>query len=142
MAYTLPTPASLKARYPVFTGVSDPIVQAAIDEAARRVDTTWTEGDYTNAITLLACHFLSLEGYPGTAGAGAGNAAYRSLRSGQLSITKFAAGEQNGDDGSLYGSTMYGRRWLELLSLNKAGIKAIAGPACVVSGYAKDYPIS
>lgn len=141
MAYTDPTPANLKARYPVFASVPDPIVQAAIDEAKRRVDTTWTEGDYTNAVMLLACHFLALEGYGGSGSGGGGNAAYRQIRSGQLTLTRYASGEANGDDGSLLGSTMYGRRWLELLSLNKPGIKVIAGDAHLVSGYAKDWPL-
>jgi hypothetical protein len=121
--------------------VSDSIVQSSINEAARNVDATWTEGDYTNAIILRACHILKLEGYPVVGGVVGGMSAYKSFRSGQLSLTKYAKGEQGGDDGSLLGSTMYGRRFLELLYVNKTGIAVIAGPTGEASGFAKDWPL-
>lgn len=141
MAYTDPTPATLKARYPAFDAVDDTIVQAAIDEAKRQVDQTWTEGDYTNAITLLACHILALEGYGGSgSGGGSGNTAWRQIRSGQLTLTRYARGEANGDDGSLLGSTIYGRRFMELRALNVTGIRVGLGENGAVSGYAKDWP--
>lgn len=135
MAYALPTPATLKARYPVFVGVADSIVQSAIDEAARSVDTSWTSGDYTNAITLLACHILTLDGYPGTGGVGGGTSAYRSVRSGQLTLERFAKGQVAGDDGSLLGSTPYGRRYLELLAVNRGGPIVAAGAVCPPYGW-------
>ena len=142
MAYTIPTAAELKALFPAFAAVDDAIVTDAIAAGTRRVDETWTEGDYTRAIMLYACHYMTLQGL-GTgegSGGGSGNAAYRQIRSGQLSLTRYARGEQNGDDGSLLGSTMYGRMFMELLGMNFVGIKTVAADVGPVSGYAKDWP--
>lgn len=140
MAYTIPTPTELKTLFPAFTAVDDAIVQDAIDAGARRVDTTWTEGDYARAIMLYACHYMAVQGLGTGNGGGGGNAAYRQIRSGQLSLTRYARGEANGDDGSVLGSTKYGRMWLELLQINKPGIIVVAGDNTPVSGYAKDWP--
>lgn len=130
MAYVIPTPAQLKTLFPAFSAVDDAIVQDAIDAGARRVDTTWTEGDYARAIMLYACHYMTISGQvAGAGGIGGGNAAYRQIRSGQLTLTKYAKGEQAGDDGSLLGSTSYGRLYLDLLQMNKGGPIVIAGPA-------------
>jgi hypothetical protein len=62
MAYTVPTAAEVKARFPAFAAVGDPVVDSAIAEAQRQVDATWTEGDYTLGIMLYAAHVLASEG--------------------------------------------------------------------------------
>lgn len=128
MAYVIPTPAQLKTLFPAFASVDDAIVQDAIDAGARNVDTSWTEGDYSRAIMLYACHYMTLQGLPTGAGVGATNGAYRQIRSGQLTLTKYAKGEQAGDDGTLMGSTSYGRLWLDLLGKNRPGVSVLAGP--------------
>lgn len=138
MAYVIPTPAQLKTLFPVFASVDDAIVQDAINAGSRSVDQTWTEGDYTRAIMLYACHYMALQGL-GTVGSS--NASYRMVRSGQLTLERYTKGQQAGDDGSLLGSTIYGRMFLELLGLNVTGIKVIAGPNAAVSGFAKDWPL-
>lgn len=142
MPYTAPTPAELKARYPVFATVDDVIVQAAIDEAGRMVDETWTEGDYTNAIMLAACHIMALEGHGTSAEAKAvatGAGAYETIRSGQLTLTRGAWASGQSADGNWWKSTSWGRRFWQLLRLNKAGPRVVsAGCGAAVSGYAKD----
>lgn len=131
MSYTVPTPAQLKTLFPAFAAVDDAIVQDAINAGTRRVDQTWTEGDYTRAIMLYACHYMTMQGI----GGGGSMSAYRTMRSGQLTLEKYTKGQQAGDDGSLLASTIYGRMFLELLGLNVAGVTVAAGPVCPPYGW-------
>lgn len=115
MPYTVPTAAALKVRYPGFADVADDTVEAAITDAARGVDSTWTEGDYQPAIMALAAHLMTLEGQ-GTS-TEAQLAGIRALRVGSLSLERTNSA---GDAGSL-GSTMFGQRYLALLRANRGG---------------------
>lgn len=61
MAYTIPTPANVKARFPEFVDVADETIQPFIDAAGIWVDTfMWTETDYYYAIVYLTAHYLAL----------------------------------------------------------------------------------
>lgn len=122
MAYVVPTPADLQKRFPVFAGVDNDVVQTAITEATRRVDVSWTEGDYNLALMLLAAHYLILDGQ-GTGQEsqaflnGAGE--FKSMSSGSLSLTRFDRPLEGYT--SPYDATSYGRRFRELLRMNKGG---------------------
>lgn len=146
MAYVIPTAAELKVRFPEFSAVDDTVVDARIEEAARMVDETWTEGDYALAIMLYACHIMALEGL-GTGPDSQANtgqmANFQTIRSGQLTLTRGSYSHGGGDTGDWYASTRYGSRFWRLLKLNKGGpTVAIAAAAIAgVSGYAKDGPL-
>lgn len=142
MPYTIPTAADLKTAFPEFAAVSDAVVNEALGEAERMVDTSWTEGDYTTAIMLYACHVMALNGY-GTGPDGLANsgqlAAFQTIRSGQLTLTRKASA--SGGEASWYSMTRYGQRFWRLLRLNKGGVRvAVPTGEGLPSGYAKDWP--
>ena len=139
------TPAILKQRKPQFAAVDDETVQAYVDLAARFVDASWPDPDYLNAWTAAACHLLTLDGL-GTDAASqsyaTGASEYQSIKSGELTLTRFKAA---GGDGSLWSwwqSTPCGRYYIMLLRLNRYGPVGVS-VACGgrTSPYAKDVPI-
>lgn len=121
MAWLAPTPADLKARFPAFAAVPDEVVQGALDEAALQVDETWvSEADFRLGRLLLAAHILTLDGHgtgPESEAAAAGAMGFKRMKSGQLELERFSSADAGGD-GSVLGSTSYGRRFLELLRRN------------------------
>ena len=62
MPYEYPTVAELKVAFPDFTSVAEPTVQAALDDAKKRVDTSWREADFKMAQMLYAGHLMTLAG--------------------------------------------------------------------------------
>ncbi|WP_343711904.1 DUF4054 domain-containing protein [Inquilinus sp.] len=128
MAWNPPTPADLKARFPAFAAVSDSVVQGALDEAALQVDETWvSEADFRLGRLLLAAHILTLDGL-GTGAeaeaAAAGAMGFKRMKSGRLELERFSAADAGGD-GSVLGSTSYGRRFLELLRRNFPAVAVV-----------------
>jgi hypothetical protein len=134
MAYTAPTADQLQALYPAFAGVADVTVTAYIVRANRSVDQTWTEGDYTDAIMLLACHLMTLSGL-GTGADAAVNASgagiFKSIRSGQLSVDR-GAGSGDGSAGAVpaeWAGSLYGQQYYWLLRKNRPGAAVTGGDA-------------
>lgn len=131
MAYTIPTPAVLKAQFPAFTAVADDTVQIWIDRAASEIDTSWLEADYTFAIELLACHYMvTLAGLGTGAQAKAVSAGMDSLgmiRSGNLTLQANAS-SQNASVPSPWGSTFYGRTYYSLLRRNRPAVAVAVAP--------------
>jgi hypothetical protein len=122
MAYTDPTAAELKVRFPRFADVADETIEVHLEEARRSVDTSWTEGDYAMGQMLRAAHTMTLEGLgTGTEAelAGQGISDFESVRSGSFSFTR-AKGSESAASGTI-GSTSYGRRWLALAQANRGG---------------------
>lgn len=124
MAYTDPTAADLKAAFPRFAAVADETVEFWLERARRKVDQSWTEGDYAMAQMLLACHYMTLNGL-GTGTESEVNAAglgdFKSVRSGSFSFTRKEGGD-DADSGPM-GSTSYGRQWQELAYANRGGAR-------------------
>lgn len=128
MAYTEPTPADLKARYPAFADVADATVQVYLDDTATSVDGGWMQGDYIPAKTALAAHNMALAGLgvqsetDGYAAAGVNR-----IRSGNFDVSfsesKVAAASGGGLD-----ATVYGRAYLVILRRNRRGPRFIAAP--------------
>lgn len=110
MAWTAPTAADLKARFPAFAAVGDVAVAAALAEAETRVDGSWPDGLRTAGALYYAAHVLTLDGLGDTTEADL--VGVRSFRSGALSIEMAASGSAS--DGAL-GATSYGRRYLDLV---------------------------
>jgi hypothetical protein len=131
MAYTAPTAADLKARYPEFDAVSDDLVTLVITEAAGTVSTSWLERDYAPAIMLLTAHMLITEGAVERAnpnGNGTSSmtttGAVKSYRVGEVQVsyagTSEGAGAASGDLSGL-SATEYGKRFLALRRANFGG---------------------
>ena len=80
------------------------MVQSALDEAARSVDTSWREADYADAILYLSAHWLTAEGSADQAGV------IKSESFGPISVSY---GSRSTSDEAL-ASTQYGERFLEL----------------------------
>lgn len=127
MAYDLPTPASMRTRFPIFAALSDPTLQEFIDEAARSVDTTWIEGDYTRAIQYLAAHNIVTEGLVDPAGSSVSSAVAGPIKSdklGDASTTWATPTEGTGITGpdALLARTIYGQRYLALRRASNPGV--------------------
>lgn len=116
-----PTIDDLTSRFPAFASVASNTLAGALSEAAARVDTTWTAGDYPLGVMLYAAHVLTLDGL-GTgaeaAMAAAGALGFQSMQSGSLQLER-ASGQQGR---SALEQTSYGRRFLALLKVNQPAV--------------------
>lgn len=127
MAYTEPTAATLKARYPAFASVSDATVNLWITDAARFVDTSWREADYTVAKMAYAAHMLSETGtLPSAIPAGV-----TSFKSGAFSAT--IADGLAGLTG--FAASIYGREFLALRRASFAGPRLAWAPPAALDYY-------
>lgn len=123
MAFTDPDAAALKVDFPEFVAYNDAVIDRAIAVAKRMVDQSWTEGDYTRAIELYACHLLT-NGDLAVATSGVGGAiASESL--GPISVS-YQSNSQVVDPAG-FGSTMYGKEFALLLKLNRGGMRSMGG---------------
>jgi len=144
MAYTLPTIADFRARFPRFTEpvASDALAQMALDRGARNVDTSWTEGDYAEAIMLYAAGWLTAEGIGSGAeaqAAAAGASGFKTMRSGQLTLERFdnAGGSASPADPVL--ATSDGLAFAALRRANVGGPR-VAGGGCPGGAYFGFFP--
>jgi hypothetical protein len=138
VGYAMPTPAHIKMLFEAFAGVADAKIAYAIQRAARSVDTSWTEGDYSHAIMLLACHYLVLGG-DGTGAEAQMNAegmqGFKVIRSASLTLER--GGNAGGDSSGVpdeWAGSIYGRQFWRLLRQNKAGGAVANGLAAVPVG--------
>lgn len=123
MPYTEPTVDDFKTRFPEIDAEDDQI-QIAIDDAADMVDETWLEKDFQKAILFLAAHYVTINA-PEEAGAIGDEQSIASESFGPISVSyqKTEAGASS--PGTTFGTTGYGRRYLELLKLNFPGILVV-----------------
>jgi hypothetical protein len=105
-----------KARFPAFNALDNAVVTSAIAEAGRLVDQSWTDGDFTLAQMLYACHVMTLDGL-GNEGAAGIDLPYgvKTLQAGDTKIERFASTDPGA---SAYGSTSYGQRFMVLRRRN------------------------
>lgn len=135
MAYSVPTSADLKVRYPGFSTVADATVNYWIADAQRVVTEAWIEADYPIAIMLHAAHEMA------TAGLEAGDVA--ALPQG---VTRFRSGSMDvGMAESLasatgYQATRYGREFLVYLKRNRGGA-IVVSPGRVPAGAVYPRPL-
>lgn len=133
MSYDLPTAADLKAKLPLFAAVSDPVITAALGEAASQVDQTWREADYKPAIIYLAAHIMSVDGVllnanaPGGAGQMIASGEISEMKVGDVMVKVGGGGQSSGAIATSqgYGSTRYGQRFLQLMRLNHPAIAIV-----------------
>lgn len=125
MPYTLPTFTTFKERFAEFAAVADARVSAVIGEAARFVDESWLENDYTPAINFLTAHMLVLEGVlnptPVPTGVSSGQVTAYSLGDADVSFAGPANGVGDDTGGLNLFATPYGRRFMALLINNQGG---------------------
>lgn len=131
------TPAQFKARKPQFKDVLDPTVQMYLDLAGRMAfDPT------DDVVAAWACHVMTLDGLGSDAASQAqksGTAGYQTIKSGQLTLTRF----QEQSNGSTYGNwlqqTPCGQFYYLLLRANRGGPRvALGGGGPCRTAYAKD----
>lgn len=130
MAYTIPTAANLKARYPAFAAVADATVDVYLGDAAReRVDTSWIEADYAPAIMAAAAHEMALLGLVTQSETASHIAAgVTSIRSGNFQATFSADAVKRASGGGL-DATPYGQAYKRFLRRNKSGPRVVAQPS-------------
>lgn len=146
MAYTLPTPQSIKDRWPaIFGAVSDTTIQIWINTAALQHDTSWLETDYTYAIELLTGHLMIQNGIGAGAQAEAnagGMSVFQTIKSGQLTLTRGATSQDNSGVPSPWNTTQFGIDWYWLARKNRPPMTVTGGIDGGQSGYAKDWPMT
>lgn len=118
MAYTVPTAADLKARYPAFATVADATINVWIEDAQRIVTPSWAEGDYRPGIMALAAHNMAEQGI---ATGGQSLAGVTSFKSSQFSVTL----SDQAASATGYGSTIYGREFRTMLARNVGGMRLV-----------------
>lgn len=119
MTHTIPTAATFKARHPRFAAVADATADIYMAEAARTVTTMWAEADYGDGIMYLAAHLMLEEGALAPTGAAPGvSGQTKRVKAGEVE-KEYAIRDLPADTGlGLYGSTIYGRRYLEVAARN------------------------
>lgn len=143
MAYEALTPAKFKELKPQFAAVDDAIVQSYIDMAAIWVDKSWVESSYIPAWAALTCHLMTLAGLGTDADSSAhkdGSAGFQTIKSGTLTLTKFAKDSSQSDYQRWITSTACGEYFWILFQMNKRGPRvAVVSTGGCHSGYAKDW---
>lgn len=121
MAHTVPSAAAFKARHTPFAAVADETVTMFLVEASRSVSTSWSEQDYGDAIMYLAAHLMHEEGIAGGQSAVAAAGPIKRVKADTVEI-EYAG--LYGLDAAL-GTTVYGRRFMELRRRNSPGVLAV-----------------
>jgi len=126
MTLTVPTPADISVKFPIFKGVDSMAIQFAIDEASCVIDECWSEivggGDegqktFTLAYCLYVCHALTLNGHGSGVEAklaAQGLTGFETIRSGELSVSRRASSSQSLESEGPLATTNHGRRFIEL----------------------------
>lgn len=125
MPYDAPTYAEFIARFPIFDNVlkwPQAMVELVIVEATNNIDTSWVETDYKNAIMYQTAHILSIDNAAEGQEPSVGPQTFMSGES-FAGMSMSYSQVQGGTLGSseIWGSTSYGRRYLDLLRKNKGG---------------------
>ncbi|ACL58458.1 DUF4054 domain-containing protein [Methylobacterium nodulans] len=117
MAYTPPTAADFKLRFPAFDAVPDQRIAGFLEDAASVADDGWADTDRRKAVMLQAAHDMTTRGI-GTGAeaelAAAGALGFTSFRSGQLQLDRSGTAAAASANGAL-SQTAYGRELLDLI---------------------------
>lgn len=146
MAITPVTPAQFKTAKPQFTAVPNETVQAYLTMAELWVDESWGEKLYPQAVIAITCHLMTIDGLGTDAQSqsyASGTAAFQSIKSGELTLTRYQASASGMEYADWLRQTSCGAFFWQLLRMAKAGPRiAMGGIAGGQSGYAKDVPFS
>src|SRR6478752_3759426 len=110
MAYTAPTPADLRTRFPAFSATDDAVIDYWLTDARLIVTDSWIEDDRAPAEMALAAHNMALNGADSAGGELADLQAMgvTDFKSASLSVSFDAETVRRSGDGS-YSSTRYGK---------------------------------
>lgn len=143
MAYPDLTPVEFKTLKPSFADVPNDVVQAYIDLASVFIDQSWSKKLFYQAWAAYACHLMTLDGLGSSIeaqGVASGASQYQSVRSGELTLTRYSKAAGDTSYSGWLSQTSCGAFYWQLLRMLKAGpriaIGSIAGGA---SPYAKDH---
>jgi hypothetical protein len=132
------TPAQFKVLKPQFASVPDVRVQSYLDMAARIV----FDPDDQDALASLACHLMTLDGLGTDATSksfATGAASYQSIKSGQLTLTRYQKAAGGSSYADWLGQTPCGQFYALLLKMARGGPRvARGGPSRCITAYAKD----
>lgn len=132
MAYVTPTAADFKARFPEFASTPDTLVTAVIAESEPYVGERWLDRDRRPAVMYLTAHTLTQEGRfaattPAGGAGGASTGPMKRRKVGDVEVEYAGASASAGGGGgsssldSVYGGTIYGRQFLQLMRRNFSG---------------------
>lgn len=110
------TPASIKTFAPEFVALTDPVVQAAIDQAERRTSRTQWAGKADDGVTYLTCHLLAVAAQVASSGSG-GQGALTSQRVGPLARSFANPFEGAPYTQAWFALSKYGLAYVEIRSL-------------------------
>lgn len=135
MVWVLPTLDDLDARWPgVFSQVDTALAQSELDQAISEIlPGDWIERDRTPAVLNLVAHRLSSSGAGVPVGTGSGSlpagAVLKAREVGdvrsEFSYPAIEAAKASAGADDDLSSTVYGRRFLELMRLNFPGFRAL-----------------
>lgn len=123
MAFTQPTVADFRLRFPAFEAVSDERIQYWLDHHAP-VTTAWIEGDYQDAILELTAHNLVVNDEVPGSGDGGAMAGVTRFRSASMDVSFSEKAANAGLDGD-YDATKYGQRFKIYLRRSMGGPRLV-----------------
>lgn len=145
MPYEQLTATRFKELKPGFKCVSDLDIEAYIDLASLFVGEHWPESVYEKAWVAATCHLLTLDGLGSSAASQSfanGTAQFHSIKSGELTLTRFQAAAGNSTYSQWLGQTPCGAFYYQLLRMAMSGPRVVSGAVRAGnSGYAKDWPL-
>lgn len=117
MTVVLPSALNIKLKFPEFAGIADATIEFAIEEAALEVDDTWIPKQATLAVMYLTGHHLMVSISRASSGTG------QRLKSESMDgMSRTYDTDTAIPDSGDYDTTSYGKRYLELLGGNVAGV--------------------
>lgn len=138
------TPAQFKEMKPAFAGLSDAVVQMYLDAAQEVVDESWGEASARLGLAAYACHLMTLDGLGTSAEAKGflkGTAGYQTIKSADVTLTRFARETTKSEYSEWLGQTQCGAAYQQMVRRLRGGMRVLAvGCDMGVSPYAKDWP--
>lgn len=140
------TPSRFKQIKPQFASVDDAVVQSYIDLGTLWVDESWPERLCEAAQVSIVCHLMTLDGLGSdteSQGQASGAAQYQTVKSGELTLTRFQKSAADMSYADWLGQTKCGAFFMQLLRMARGGPRiAMGGCGGAQSGFAKDVPFS
>lgn len=126
MPYTTPTYAQFITRFPIFGNTTkwpQAVVELVLAEAAGNIDNSWVSNDYQPAIMYQTAHLLSTDNSEANTDPEVGAPVVLSGES-FAGMSRSYATVQGGSlsQSEMWGTTVYGRRYLDLLRKNKPAV--------------------
>lgn len=129
MAYTAPTPATLKTRYPAFVGVDDTVIEYWLDDALRFVTDSWIETDRAVAMMAYAAHEMAAAGLEkAPAGSVQVLPGVTRFKTGTMDVAFSDAAASQAASGD-FASTRYGKEYVALRRRSNGGPRLVGCPS-------------